>query len=161
MWCTPSTAGLVASLARPGGNLTALTSTVPGIEGKQFGLLQEIVPGLTRVAYLVDVANPVTAGWESSQIATGVAGLQLERVDLQSAAEVEAAFETPAFTGAGAVWNGATALLLPVRLRLAELALRQRLPSGVRLRQFAEAGQLMSYGPSLVANSRHAATWAA
>ena len=122
-------------------------------------LLRNIVPGLTRVAFLADATNPPSApSWEDFHAAAPATGVQLQRIDLRSPRELEAAFETPEMRAADAVWVGATSLLLPARARLTELTRQHRLPSGVRIRQFVESGLLMSYGPSLAANARQAAT---
>jgi putative ABC transport system substrate-binding protein len=156
----PVQAGLVGSLARPGGNLTALTSSISGIEGKWVELLQEVVPRLARVVGLNDSTNDSSAsGWEQLQTATEAAGLQLERVDLGSAQELEAAFDAPAFGVAQVLVNNAIALLSTRRARLAQLALQHRLPSISKNCPEAEAGLLMTYGPNLPTNSRRAATY--
>jgi putative ABC transport system substrate-binding protein len=156
----PVQAGLVASLSRPGGNLTALTSSIPGIEGKWLDLLRGVVPGLARLVGLNDLTNDSSnSGWDALRTAAETAKLLIERIDLRSAQELEAAFEAPALGRAQALVNNGTALLAQRRARLAELALQHRLPAISKNRPEAEAGLLMTYGPSLPANSRRAAVY--
>jgi ABC-type uncharacterized transport system substrate-binding protein len=159
---SPVENGLVASLARPGGNLTGLMTTPPGVYAKCLDLLREVVPGLARVAVLVDVNNPLLReAWAELREAADAAGIQAQQVDLGSAGDLEAAFESSAAGGAQAVIPVANAFLLPLRKRLAELALQHHLP-GITLYQFyAEAGLLMAYGikGGFPTQSRHAAVF--
>jgi putative ABC transport system substrate-binding protein len=107
----------------------------------------------------VDVSNPANViAWEAFQSVAEPVGVQAERVDLRLADELEAAFATPAVQRAELLFNAATPLLGSVRTRLAELALQRRLPGFSVVRDFADAGLLMSYGPSYVAIYRRAAT---
>src|SRR5712691_10231940 len=97
---SPVERGQVASLAHPGGNLTGPSTDTPGGPAKHLEMLREVVPGLSHVVFLVDGRAAVAAGadadWETFRITAAAIGLQAERVDLFSAADVEAAFETPA-----------------------------------------------------------------
>src|SRR2546426_3092891 len=89
----PVGAGLVASLARPGGNLTGLSSLGPELSGKRLELLQEVVPGLTRVAVLWNAANPANAAaWQETQAAARALGLQLHAQEVRDAQDFEGAF---------------------------------------------------------------------
>jgi putative ABC transport system substrate-binding protein len=154
--------GLVASLARPGGNLTGLTSIASGVYAKCLDLLREVVPGLARVAVLIDVNNPLEREtWAELRGAADAAGIQAQQVDLGSAGDLEAAFETSAAGRAQAVIVIGTPFLLPVRKRLAELALQHHLPGITLYPPFAEAGLLMAYGikGGLPTQSRHAAVF--
>jgi putative ABC transport system substrate-binding protein len=151
---------LGASLSRPGGNLTALTSSIPGLEGKWVDLLRGVVPGLARLVGLNDLTNDSSnSGWDALRTAAESAGVLIERINLQSAQELEAAFEAPALGRAQALVNNGTALLAQRRARLAELVLQHRLPAISKNRPEAEAGLLMTYGPSLPVNSRRAAVY--
>ena len=86
-------AGLVASLARPGGNLTGLSTLVPELSGKRLELLQEVVPGMTRVAVLWNAANPANASaWEEVQVAAWALGLLLHSQAVRGPQDFEGAF---------------------------------------------------------------------
>jgi putative ABC transport system substrate-binding protein len=158
---SPVDTGLVASLARPGGNTTGLTSSAPGAFAKWVELLREVVPGVARPAALVFPANPTTvAVWDEFRIAGEAVGLDVQRVDLHSPDDVDVAFEEAASHAADAVVVAAIALLLPVRERVGELALRHRLP-GISVRDFTTAGLLMSYGANPLVLRRRAAAYVA
>src|SRR2546426_4921436 len=89
----PVGAGLVASLARPGGNLTGLSVLAPELSGKRLELLKEVVPGLTRVAVLWNAANPANAPvWEETQAAAGALGLRLHAQDVRGPQDLEGVF---------------------------------------------------------------------
>jgi putative ABC transport system substrate-binding protein len=159
---SPVQSGLVASLGRPGANLTAIASSASGATTKRIELLRDIVPGLARVISFVDPANPSNiVGWEESHAVGEAVGLQVDRIDLISISDFQRAFESPLVSWAQAVHNVASAFLLPVRVRLAELALRHRLPATDINRVYAEAGLLMTYGPKggPVTQSRRAAVY--
>jgi len=156
----PVESGLVASLARPGGNLTGLSVSPPGSGAKVVDLFREVVPGLSRIAALVDPGNAgIMAGWEEVRTSAATAGLLAQRVDVHAPEDVEKIFESPAVSGVQAVYAIAGGTLNPVRSRLAELALSHRLPCVSGLRVFTEAGLLMSYGANLAAISRREAAF--
>ena len=157
----PVTTGLVSSLAHPGGNLTALaTSVAASTQQKGFELLGQMVPGLALVAVLVDSTNPtMVLAAEEVRTAAARIGARAERIDLQSVDDLDAAFETAVLMHADAVSIQANPLLLPVSGRIGELALRYRLP-GTGLKQYVEAGLLMQYNSDLAAVHRRAAVYA-
>ena len=145
----PVEAGLVASLARPGGNLTGLTILAPEHSGKRLALLTEAVPGVSRVAVLW---NPVStwSGLEVSVMADVARGLgvQLQSLEVRDPSEFERAFAAATREGAGALSILATPFIVQNLRRIVNLALQHRLPAIFWMQQFAEAGGLMAYGPS-------------
>jgi len=140
--------GIVASLARPGGNITGLTIRVPEFSGKQLELLREVVPRARRVAVLGQEANTANAlTFEEMQPVASAFGLELHHIKVQRSNDLEGAFSK--MTGT----VRATALLIQAasffndnRKRMADLATRSRLPSIYDAKELAEAGILMSYG---------------
>ena len=154
----PVAARLVGSLARPGANVTGVTTLAIELEGKRLGLLKEAMPHLKRVAVLLNAdrptPDPILAAAERSARSLG---LQLQTVEVREPSDLEHAVTTitrggaEAFTVAGA---GAS-VFLPSRL--AELASRSRLPAAAPWREFAEAGGLMSYGANIPELFRRAA----
>jgi putative ABC transport system substrate-binding protein len=157
--------GFVADLAHPGGNLTGPAGDVPGSFVKPLDLLRDVVPGLAQVVILVDgraVFNNVgpISGWELFRTEAEEAGLQAERVDVLSADDVEAIFETPAMQRAQAFYCAANGPLQPVAARLAELAIQHRVAGMTNdVFGFVHAGLLMSYGPSVAPISRRVAVY--
>jgi putative ABC transport system substrate-binding protein len=143
----PVANGLVASLARPGGNVTGMALEVVGaLQGKRLELLKEAVPGLSRVAVLED-ANLDRAGRAFSAGATAAEalGLQLQPMNVRRPDDLAGAFEMVARARAdGLLWIS-TPLLVPSQAQIADLALKYRLPSISTARPSVEAGGLMSY----------------
>ncbi len=157
----PVGTGFVASLAHPGGNITGLSSISPELSGKRLELLKEVVPGLSRVAFLwnPDVRGAVLDYKETEGAASSLR-LQLQSVEVSRADNLERAFS--------AMTRGrAEALLVPAvspvmysnRSQVARLAQQSRLPSMFGTRDYAEAGGLMAYGPSAADQWRRAATY--
>jgi putative ABC transport system substrate-binding protein len=155
----PVETGLVASLARPGSNVTGPSNPV-GVNAKHLELLRSVVPGLKRAAALVDGANPaVPPQWDEFRQAAETAGVQAQRIDLYSTSDLERAFDVVESGGAQALSVMAQAQLVPVRTRVAELGLQHRLPAITRGGGYAEAGLLMSYGENTSALVRRAAVY--
>lgn len=156
----PVTTGLVKSLARPGGNVTGLSQMSPDLAGKRLELLKETVPKLSRVAVLWNPEGPTSPlAWKEIQLPAGQLNLQLHSLEVRSPDDFDKAFEDA--TGARA---GALAImpdpLFPTNLkRIANLAAKSRLPSIYHLREFAESGGLVTYGPDRSALFRRAATY--
>jgi len=152
----PVEAGLVASLARPGGNVTGLTNLTTGLGGKQLELLKKAVPKVARVAVLYDPANPVTV-IESKEIlrgAAGTLGLTVRSWEVRVAndfAEVFAAVSK--WRPDGLLIAGGGPIISTNRKRVVDFALKSRLPSVGNNRQFVDAGGLMYYGADVVADS--------
>ena len=154
------TSGLIASLARPGGNVAGLTLLVPEMVGKQLELLKEIVPRLSRVAMLW---NPVN---RSVQPAVGQArdaarklGLQLQVLEARRPEDIEHAFTAMSRARAGALLLIADAMFILERTRIEDLAGKAHLPVMYTLREHMTASGLAFYGPSMADNFRRAATY--
>jgi putative ABC transport system substrate-binding protein len=156
----PVAQGLVASLARPGGNITGLASALDEIAAKQVDLLITAVPKLSRLTLLTNpgnAANQIVA--KSVEAAARQAGVDLLRVKAESVQEIAGAFDTAMKDGGEAIIVAVDALFFGRRQQLAELALTTRLPSIFPDREYAEAGGLMSYGNSIREFSRLSATF--
>src|SRR6266571_3798279 len=126
----PVGGGLVASLARPGGNLTGLSVLAPELGGKRLELLKEVVPGLTRVAVLWNAANPANASaWEETQAAARALGLQLHAQDVRGPQDLEGAFARTAQVRPEALLVLEDALINMHRPQIAEFVTQQHLPS--------------------------------
>jgi putative ABC transport system substrate-binding protein len=158
----PVAVGLVASLARPGGNVTGVTYGVDtDIFGKQLGLLKEAIPKVRRVAVLWNPGNSPAQPLIMSSVkaAAQSLGLQLQLLEAREPGEFDGAFAAMAKERAGALLLPGDPMHFLHRARLADLALKGRLPSMSTQWQWVEAGGLMSYGPSLPDLYRRAATY--
>jgi putative tryptophan/tyrosine transport system substrate-binding protein len=143
----PVQLGLVASINRPGGNLTGVNSMNPEFAGKRFGLLHEMLPRARRFAGLVDSnTQPDVLGW---QAAASSLGLQIQIVTASSSDAIDAGFAMLAQMRPDALLIAVTTLFLEQRARLAALAAIHRLPTMFGMREFVEAGGLMSYGENV------------
>jgi putative tryptophan/tyrosine transport system substrate-binding protein len=152
----PVEAGLIASLARPGGNVTGVTLMTAETTAKRFELLHEVVPGLSRVALLLDAGHASRhAHLHDHEAASRVLGLQLQAVVVRGPEEFEAMFQT--MTQAQALIMVQSPLVASHRVRLAALALARHLPTMAGETGYAEAGGLMNYGPSIPESWRRAA----
>jgi putative ABC transport system substrate-binding protein len=142
----PVGTGLVASLARPGGNVTGLSVLTPDLAGKRLELLREVVPNLRRLAFLGNVGNPITAlEMGEVQTAARTLGLHLVTLEIRRAEDIVPAFETLK-SDAQALYVAGDPLVLANRVRINTLALVARLPAFYNERAYVEAGGLMSYG---------------
>ena len=157
----PVGTGLVASLARPGGNITGLSTLHQELTGKLLQLLKEAVPGVSRVAFLGSQDVPYSAlAFKEAQVAARALGLELQFVDLRSPAEFDSAFSTMTKERAGALIVPVTIpLLFASRKQIVDLAVKHRLPGMYYLKEFVDAGGLMAYGPSNPDLFRRAATY--
>jgi putative ABC transport system substrate-binding protein len=153
--------GFVASLARPGGNITGVSNLAVALTGKWLEALKEIVPTLSQVAVLRNAANPTHAlFWAEGQSAAARLGLRLQSVEVRSSDDLDRAFASIINERSGALVVLPDPLLASVmRGRIAELATRNRVPTVCTFKEQAEAGALLSYGPSLPVNYRHAAIY--
>jgi putative ABC transport system substrate-binding protein len=141
-------AGLVANLARPGGNVTGTSDQVTELSGKVLQLLQEVFPGLNQVAVLWNRQNPGAARTsEATQTAAHKLGLQVSSLDVRSPDEIAVALEAAAEGRADAVIVVHDPLMIEHRTRVAQLALEKRLPAVSAVGMLTKAGGLMSYGP--------------
>lgn len=152
--------GLVASLARPGGNITGLTALSRELSGKRLELLKEVVPGLSRVAVLWNAANPDKArDVEETQAQARALGLELQSLETRGPKDFESAFQSATRKRAGALLTLADSLTITHQSRIVDLAEKSRLPAMHEQREFVEAGGLMAYGPNLLGLFRHVATY--
>jgi putative tryptophan/tyrosine transport system substrate-binding protein len=155
----PVGTGLVASLARPGGNVTGLSNQQADTAAKRLELLREVIPGLARLAILANVGNPA-AVLDMREIQAAARTLSLETVasEIRRAEDIAPAFE--AFIGrVHALYVAGDPLVNTNRIRINSLALGAHLPTMHGYRQYVEAGGLMSYGPSTVDAYRRAADY--
>ncbi len=156
----PLAGGLVASLARPGGNITGLSIITPDLTGKRLELLKEILPGLTRVAVLWNSGNPISEPeLRKAEVAARTLGLQLQPLAVRDSHEFASAFSTMKRERVGALFLLSDAMFFGQRKELVALAASHRLPLVSHLREFADAGGLMTYGPNVVDLHRRAATY--
>jgi putative ABC transport system substrate-binding protein len=156
----PVGSGLVASLARPGGNVTGLTIMSPDLVGKQLELLKEVVPKMSRVALLRHPDNPASAAQlREAEAAAQALGLRLQTLEARSPQEIDGAFAAMTRERAGALLVIPDTLFWSQRRQIVELAVKRRLPSMRIGEAYAEAGGLMSYGPSYLDLERRAATF--
>jgi putative tryptophan/tyrosine transport system substrate-binding protein len=154
----PVGTGLVGSLGRPGGNATGLVSIAPDLEGKRLQLLQEIVPNLALVALLTNPANPFHVGSEQQLRSAATAmHVKAQSFAVRNESEFDAAFETMLRQRPGAMIMLADRLFLHHRKRIADFALKHRLPAVYAYQELVEAGGLMSFGPSYPGMHRRAA----
>ena len=126
----PVQLGLVASLARPGGNITGLSTLSPEISGKQLELLKEIVPKLSRVGVLGDVTRPgIPQALREINVAADAFRVQVQYLEVRGPKDIETAFRVASKESAGAVLVLSSTVLLTQRKQVAELAVKSRLPT--------------------------------
>src|SRR5262245_41304931 len=155
----PVGTGLVASLARPGGNVTGLSNQVSDTGGKKIELLREVVPGLRRLAILANVGNPASVmDMREAEATARTLGLDVTTSEIRRAEDISPVFD--ALRGrADALYVCVDPLVNTHRIRVNTLALAARLPTMHGLREYVEAGGLMSYGPNLPDLLRRAADY--
>ncbi len=156
----PVAGGLVASLARPGGNITGLTQMAPELAGKRLDLLRQIVPNLSRVAvlwYPRGTTSPLS--WKEMQVPARELGIRLQSLEVQSPADFAKAFHGATTARAAAVVVLPDPLFAGNLKRIAELAAKTRLPSIFHLREFADVGGLVAYGVDRADMFRRAAAY--
>jgi ABC-type uncharacterized transport system substrate-binding protein len=152
--------GLVRSLAHPGGNITGLTRMTRDLDGKRLELLKDIVPRLSRVAILLNPANPISAlGGKEALAPAEALHLKLEPVEVKAAEEFDAAFAAIARQRLSALFIIADQFLLAHRARIVDFATRRSLPAMYPYREFVDAGGLISYAANDPAMFRRAATY--
>jgi ABC-type uncharacterized transport system substrate-binding protein len=155
----PIGSSMVASLARPGGNVTGLSIQATDLAGKRVEVLREVVPGLHHLAIMVDVGYPAAVlEMGEVQAAARTLGLEVAVLEIRRAEDIASAF--------GALKGHAEALYVPAnplvntnRIRINHLAMDARLPTMFGLREYVESGGLMSYGPNVLDQFRHAADY--
>ena len=153
-------AGFVASLARPGGNITGITSLQEEVLGKLIGVVHEVVPGARRIAILLNESNPSHAEfWTGAQGACAALKLVAQRVVASAPAQLGAAVEQIVRQQSQAVVVVSDGMYYAERAKLQALMQTTRLPVAYALRDHAVAGGLLSYGADLAANYRNAAKY--
>jgi putative tryptophan/tyrosine transport system substrate-binding protein len=159
----PVTSGLVASLARPGRNVTGLATLVPELVGKRLEQLTQAVPGVSRVAVLWQPGSQVerteTDVLKRAEVAARTVGVRLQFVEARGPENFDRAFSDMTGARAGALTVLGSAMLFNERRRLVDLAAKNRLPAVYGLREYVDAGGLMAYGPSIPDLYRRAATY--
>jgi putative ABC transport system substrate-binding protein len=156
----PVASGFVASLARPGGNITGLASLSPELSGKRLELLKEIVPKLSRVAVLGTSTIPDNAlSLKEMELAAGALGVQLQFLDVLSSKDIETAFRAASKGRASALLVLQSPLSSFHRAEIADLAVKSRLPAMYPQSDYMDAGGLMFYGANTTDLYRRAATY--
>jgi putative ABC transport system substrate-binding protein len=156
----PVGAGFVASLTRPGGNITGLTDIAGDVSVKYLELLRVAVPNLSRVAVLVNPGNPQHPDFlKNIQAATKTAGVNVSPLQAGTASQIEAALGAMTRERAGGLIVLPDGLFLLQARQIAELATKNRLPTMFGVPEFVEAGGLMSYGQNSIERFRRAATY--
>jgi putative ABC transport system substrate-binding protein len=155
----PVGTGLVASLSRPGGNVTGLSLQATDLAGKRLEILRQFVPQLQGVAVLLNDANPASAlETREVQAAARILGLEVVPLHIRQAKDIPPAFEA-ARAGAQAVYVCADPLVNANRTAISTLAIQTRLPTMQDNREFVQAGGLLSYGPNITDMFRRAAEY--
>jgi putative ABC transport system substrate-binding protein len=140
--------------------MTGLTTLAAELSAERLELLKEALPGVSRVAYMWDPSNPMaTRFFKETERASPQLGIQLYPLPMRKPDELPAALKGAVGKRAGALFVWEDALLLPLRGRIVDLATTHRLPAASPYRGLAEAGGLLSYGPSLSAHFRSAAVY--
>jgi putative ABC transport system substrate-binding protein len=156
----PVANGFIASLARPGGNITGLSTLAPELSGKQLELLKETVPRLSRVAVIGSSAEPGHAQIvKEIELAALALKVQLQILDILDPKDIETAFRAANKGRADAVLVLQSPFAAPHRTQIIDLAVKSRLPAIYSRSDFVEAGGLMSYGASFTDMARRAATY--
>ncbi|HKY08208.1 MAG TPA: ABC transporter substrate-binding protein [Candidatus Binatia bacterium] len=156
----PVAAGLVASLARPGGNLTGVTALGQELSGKRLQLLKEALPGINQVAVLSNPTNPDSKfSVKEVEVAAHDLGVKLKVHEAGDPTKLEGSFRTMSAERAGAVLVLTDSMFLTHRKRIVELAAHHRLPAMYPISEYANAGGLMFYGANFPEMYRHAAVF--
>jgi putative ABC transport system substrate-binding protein len=156
----PVSEGFVASLARPGGNITGLTLFSPDLASKRLQLLKDVVPKLTRVAVLWNADDPALAlSLRETVAAAHTLRLEFRSLGVRSTSEFETAFRTATQENAGALVVLEDLFTFRYRAEITRLANGSRLPAMYGLREFAETGGFIAYGPNLAQIYRRSATY--
>ena len=154
----PLGSGLVASLAKPGGNVTGLSLMAPELAGKRLEFLKEIIPGLTRIAVLWNAANPYPATvFDQTRLAAEKLGIEVHSLRITSPNDLDGALEDALRQNAAALIAVEDPLTFDNAQRIVTFAAKSRLPAISGVREFADAGGLLAYGANLADLTRRAA----
>ena len=154
----PVGSGFVASLARPGGNITGLCALFPGLSGKRLELLKEVVPVLSRMAVFGTSTQPAQ-GLRETELAAGAFGVRAQYIDVLSPQDFETAFQAARKGRADAILVLSSPVIFSQRTRIADLAVKNHLPMMFPQSEWVEDGGLMSYAPNYADLFRRAATY--
>src|SRR5499426_1052065 len=156
----PIHSGFVASLARPGGNMTGLRLLEPELTGKRLEILKDAIPTLKRVAALLNLANPIHALYlKEMKLAASTLGITVESLEVRDPDDLDRAFDTVTKERAGALNVLPDAMFYSQRPKIMSLAVKNRMAAMYSFSSFVEEGGLMSYGPNYPAMFRRAATY--
>jgi ABC-type uncharacterized transport system substrate-binding protein len=150
---------LIASLARPGGNVTGLSSVSPDLSGKRLKLLKEIIPKFARVAVLWDPRAQASANFKDTEVAARGLSVQVQSLEVRSPEGFEPAFRVATEQRAQGIIMVQSALTTTYVMRIVELAIKSRLPTMFEQGAFVESGGLMSYSPNHADLARRAAVY--
>jgi putative ABC transport system substrate-binding protein len=156
----PLESGLVAGLARPGGNVTGLSSFAAVLDAKRVELLREAVPGIARIAAFMNMGNPVQLGeWKEIETAAQSMGIQPQLIDVRKVEDIGPAFDAATREHADALVVGIDAIMQANSKHITDLAAKRRLPAIYASREFVETGGLLAYGVSYPDLYRRAAIY--
>jgi putative ABC transport system substrate-binding protein len=156
----PVGTGIVASLGRPGGNITGLSSIAPELEGKRLALLREIIPNLSHVAMLLNPSNPFhVSSLRQARDAAALLRIKLQAVEVRVPDEIDAAIAEIKSERPEALLILADRVFLHARKRLMDFATENRMPGVYAYRELVEAGGLLSFGPNYADMHRRAANF--
>jgi putative ABC transport system substrate-binding protein len=156
----PVATGLIASISRPGGNVTGLTQMSTDLDGKRLQLLKEIAPNVARVAVLWNPRDPISAlTWQQLHSPARQLGFELHPLEVRSDDEFDAAFASAVAAKVGGLMTAPGPVFVVNAKRIADFALLQPIPSIFHLPGFVRAGGLLSYGPDRADLFRRAATY--
>ena len=156
----PVQLGLIASLARPGGNITGLTDIASDLAGKRLQLLKEVVPKAARMAVIWNAGSPAAmAQFRESEAAARDLRVQLQSLEVRRPDDFQRVFETASKTRADALMVSTFGIINSHRAQIVDLAAKTRLPAMYTNSVFVPAGGLMSYGPDILAQFQRAAMY--
>jgi putative ABC transport system substrate-binding protein len=154
----PIREGMIASYAHPGGNVTGIMNSIEGLPGKLVEIMLEIAPKAKRVGFLINPSNLATVTqWQEIEVAAEAKGLKALNQNIRTPDDLPGAFTALSTAGVDAIMVSRDTVLLGVAERVAELALAARLPTIAGQTEEVRAGELVSYGTSLIANTKRAA----
>ena len=160
MSADPAGFGIVSGLARPGGNVTGLSTFAVELAGKRLELLKEAIPRIARIAQLANMSSPVSVSqWRQIEVAARSLGLEPQLLDVRASEDFARAFDTAIKQRADAVQVVNDTLTQNNVRRIVDLSAKHRLPSIFGSREFVDAGGLMAYGPNFTDLYRRAATY--
>ena len=156
----PVETGMVASLARPGGNVTGLSAFVTELTAKRIEIMREVIPQLSRMALIDNIANRgAPAEWDETKRAAVAFGIQPQLYDVRKAEDIERAFSSAIAQRVNALSVGNDSVVIANRIQVVQLAAKHRLPAIYATRDFVDAGGLLSYAPHYPDLYRRAAAY--